>query len=227
MYGREYGDKTLNFEASGGLINASLVMQDKETDSYWSIMTGDALSGELEGTHLEELPVGLKTQWKDWVALHPDTKILSVEGEEHSDRNPYEEYFSNEDGFRGLTGADERLTTKTPIYSFQLGDTAYAVPHAAFVEGGSFDVGDQKIFLYRPDNVAVFYSTLAWISDGGFEQRDGTWHDVASGARFDAGDGFVGGDAGQAVERLDGFDTYWYNWSLIHPETEILGSAGP
>ena len=24
------------------------------------------------------------------------------------------------------------------------------------------------------------------------------------------------------VERLNGFDTFWYNWSLNNPETEVL-----
>jgi hypothetical protein len=52
-------------------LHSALVMQDKETDSYWSIMTGDSLA---------ELPLGVKSQWKDWVASHPDTVVLSVEG---------------------------------------------------------------------------------------------------------------------------------------------------
>ena len=224
MYGREYGGKVLNFEASGGLINASLVMQDKETDSYWSILTGDALAGELAGTRLAELPVGVKTQWKDWVARHPDTLVLSVGGVEHEERNPYDNYFSSDEGYRGLSGADGRLTAKAPVYSFQLAGKAYAVPHAAFVGGAAFKVGEREVFLYRPPGVAVFYSTLAWIAPGGFDEREGAWYDAASGGRFDAAGG---GFSGAEVERLDGFDTFWYNWSLIHPQTEVLGQSSP
>jgi len=68
VYGRSYGGQDLRFEASGGLMHAALVMRDKETDTYWSIMTGDAIAGDLRGTPLEELPLGEKAQWKDWVA---------------------------------------------------------------------------------------------------------------------------------------------------------------
>ena len=41
------GDEELNFEASGALLDASLVMRDRETDSWWSIMTSDAIGGDL------------------------------------------------------------------------------------------------------------------------------------------------------------------------------------
>lgn len=36
MYGRDYEGKTLQFEPSGGLANGALILQDKETDTYWS-----------------------------------------------------------------------------------------------------------------------------------------------------------------------------------------------
>jgi hypothetical protein len=42
-------------------MQATLVLRDRETDSWWSIMTSDAIGGELDGTDLEELPFGEKT----------------------------------------------------------------------------------------------------------------------------------------------------------------------
>ena len=219
MYGRDYAERQLNFEASGGLMHASLVMQDKETDSYWSIMTGDALAGELKGTQLVELPYGSKMTWGDWKAEHPKTVILSVDGVEHVDRNPYEEYFAGDKGFRDMEAADDRLPTKETIFAFQLAGKSYAVPYSTFVDGGAFELGGAHLFLYRPRDSAIFYSTLAYISsDGGFERRDGAWHH-ASGATFDPEEKrFDGGN----VPRLDGFDTFWFNWSMTHPATEVL-----
>ena len=218
MYGREYNGKTLNFEASGGLWHASLVMQDKETDTYWSIMTGTALAGELEDTHLAELPYGTKAQWKDWVNMHPETLVLSVGGVEHIENNPYDNYFKSDDVFRGAKSKDSRLKAKASIYAFQIDDQAYAVPFAEFENGGAFDLGERRILLFRPPDVEIFYSTLAFVTaDSEFELSDGKWRHTASGATFDPEDGTFGG-----VERLDGFDTFWFNWSMIHPDTEIL-----
>ena len=221
MYGREYQGKALNFEASGGLLHSSLIMQDKETDSYWSIMSGDSLSGKYKGTTLRELPLGEKVQWKDWVAAHPNTLVLSVEGVEHDDNNPYDNYFSSDSGFRGVEATDTRLATKQPIYSFHLKGKPYAVPFTAFEDGGVVQVGKRQLFLYRPAGVEIFYSTFAFLGEG-FKRDGERWIDTASGAAFDAEAGqFVGGD-GAKVERLDGFDTFWFNWSMANPKTEVL-----
>ena len=62
MYDRDIEDSTYTFEASGGLVHATLVMQDRETDSHWSIMTHESIHGKKKGSKLNELPLGVKTQ---------------------------------------------------------------------------------------------------------------------------------------------------------------------
>jgi len=211
-------------------MHAALVMRDKETDSYWSIMTGDAIAGDLKGTALEEWPLGEKAQWKDWVARHPDTLVLSVNGEEHVEDNPYDNYFASDSGFREIAARDGRLETKVPIYSFQLGEGKFAAPFSAFEEGAVFRVGGREIFLYRPAGVAVFYSTLAFQGrEGEFVRNGGTWIHEPSGARLDPNRGrFAGtGGAASSVKRLEGFDTFWYMWSLTHPDTDVLTPVRP
>ena len=202
-------------------------MQDVETDSYWSIITGDSLAGELQGTALEELPVSVKTQFGDWVEQYPDTLVLSVDNVEHEDHNPYDNYFKSGRAFKGGKAEDKRLPTKASIYSFQLDGRAYAVPFEAYEGGATFEAAGRRIFLYRPDGVEIFHSTVALQSrDSGFELRGGDWVHTGSGARFDPDAGsFVDGDAD--VVWLDGFDTFWFNWSMTHPESEILGAPNP
>jgi hypothetical protein len=210
----------VNFEASGGLWNSSLVMQDRETDTYWSIMSGEAIAGKLVGTELIELPVSQKVQWKDWLRLHPDTLVLSVNGREDITVNPYQEYFDGSRGFRGARAEDKRLKTMEPVYAFHLGTSSYAVRSDDIREGRVFTLTDgSQVFLYRPKKSDIFQSTAAFVSKNGFEKRNGLWTAIESGARFDEEAlVFVGG----AVERLRGFDTFWYTWSLVHPETTLL-----
>jgi hypothetical protein len=228
VYGRRYGGRDLRFEASGGLLHASLVMRDKETDTYWSVITGDAIAGELAGTPLEELPLGEKTRWKDWVARHPDTVVLSVGGREHVEDNPYEGYFASPSGFRAVEARDRRLETKDPIFSFQMDGRRYAVPFEAFEGGAVFRAGDRELFLYRATDVEVFSSTRAFQgAEGDFVRRADGWHHLPSGARFDAKRGRFVGAPGAKVPKLEGFDTYWYVWSLTHPDTEVLAPRNP
>lgn len=223
MYGRRYAGRELRFEASGGLLHSALVMRDKETGSYWPIMTGAAAAGELKGTPLQELPVGVRMAWRDWVRLHPDTLVLSVDGVEHVEDNPYDQYLASVSGFRETSAKDKRLPTKEPVYAFQLGVAKYAVPLRAFSEGGVFEAGGRSIFLYRPRGASLYYSTRAFSApSGGFERRGDGWYDRASGARFEPRSGEFAAGPGARPARLEGFDTFWYIWSLTHPETVLL-----
>ncbi len=220
MYGRKYAGKTLTFEPSGGLMNSALVMQDRETDSYWSIMTGDVIAGELKGTKLKELPVGQKMKWKDWVKLHPNTLVLSVNGLEDVPRNVYNNYFRSNRGFRGTKARDRRLKTKESIFAFQYGDAKYAIPHKSVRNGKAFQIGDTWIFLWRPSDADIFFSTAAYKSTGAkFEKKGGVWR--CGDCAFDPETAtFAGGQ--NCPEKLEGFDTFWYNWSLTHPDTKVL-----
>ena len=225
MYGRTYGGRELRFEASGGLLNAALVMRDKETGSYWPILTSKAATGPLAGTRLEELPVAVKAQWRDWVSAHPETLVLSVGGVEHVKNNPYDRYFTSRLGFGNLRALDKRLPTKEPVWAFERDGKRFAVPLRAIEGGGTLALGDHRLFLYRPRAAAVYLSTRAFVSRGAFVFRDGAWTHAASGAVFDESSGSFAGTPAD-VRPLEGFDTFWYVWSLTHPDTAVL-TPGP
>ncbi len=209
MYGREFGDRELNFEASGALWQASLVMRDRETDSWWSIMTSEAIGGELEGADLVELPHGEKTTWGEWRARHPDSLVLSLDGSEHEAHNPYDEYFATDRTFRGLEIEDRRLAAKEPIFSFVLDGKPYVVPHAEIGGRRLLEAGGARLLFFREPGAEMFASTRAWT--------------VPAGAGADAGDlppddeleaaGFV---------PLGGIDTFWYTWAAVNEDSIIL-----
>lgn len=225
VYGRRYDGRDLAFEPDGGLLNATLVVRDRETDSLWSILTGDAIEGDFQGTPLDQWPVGEKVQWREWRERHPDTLVLSVDGREHIRTNPYDMYFASGSPFRGIEAKDDRLASREPVYTFRVGDTRYAVPFSAFGGGAVFQAGARELFLYRAPGVDVHHSTLAFeAGEGGFAESEGVWSHSPSGARFDPAQGvFAGGAGGRPTPaRFEGLDTFWYMWSLTHPETRLL-----
>jgi len=219
VYSREYGGQELQFEASGGLWNSSLVMQDKQTDTYWSIMSGSAIGGRLAGTELRELPVSEKVRWDDWRARHPNTLVLSVGGAEHAP-DAYQRYWEDPRGFRGQEAEDDRLPTKEPIFAFEYGGVPYVVPASAAEGGAVYSVPEGPyVLLWRAPGSEIFESTDAYLSSEGFERRGERWVELGTGAELDPSSGrFQGG----SVEPLIGFDTFWYNWSLTHENTVIL-----
>ena len=223
VYSRRIKGRELHFEPSGVLMHGSIVMQDKETDSYWPILQGRAMYGALTGTALEVLPVSVKVLYRDWLREHPDTLVLSSGGREHLDRNPLDPYLASSFGFRGLLADDARLPTKEPVFGFELRERHYAVRAADLAGGRVFRVGTEWVLLYRPPAAALNEDTLAFASASGFAPAEGTWSEKGTVARFDpARRGF---GVGAQARPLQGFDTFWYVWSLNHPDTELLAVA--
>ena len=193
-------------------------MQDKQTDTYWSLMKGQALAGTMKGQSLVELPIGEKATWKQWRTKYPDTKVLSVNSKEDAPES-YQEYFRGQNGFRGLKAKDQRLETKSPIFAFRYDEKAYAVPYSEFQSGGVFDLPDgSQIFLYRADKDHLFRSTSVFLSKNGFFKNENTWTESKTGHAFDESSRLFEPE----IDRLNGFDTFWYNWSLNNPETALL-----
>jgi len=227
VYDRRVHGRELRFEPSGVLLGGSIVMQDKETDSYWPILQGEAQYGSLRGERLDLLPVSAKMLWKDWRLQHPDTLVLTAGGREHLPRNPLEPYLASSYGFRGTEATDKRLATKEPVFGFEQGGKRYAVASKELLGGRAFAVGGGFVFFYRPPGAALNDDTRAFASASGFERRGEAWVEKGSGARFDPkGRGFVpaaGSSAGPAA--LRGFDTFWYVWSLNHPDTGLLAAG--
>lgn len=221
VYDRRVGGRELHFEPSGVLMHGAIVMQDRETESFWPLVHEQALYGSLVGSGLSRVPGAVKSRWADWRREHPDTLVWSLYGQESLDRNPMLSYVASGLGFRGLTAKDERLATKAPVFGFARNGRRHAVA-ASDVEGGrAFPLGTEWVFLYRPPGAALNDVTRAYLSRAGFVRQGEAWVEKGSGARFDAGSGRFQGRG--APEPFEGFDTYWYVWSLTFPDTGLLG----
>ena len=194
-------------------------MQDKQTSTYWSLMKGAALEGELKGEMLEELPIGEKMKWKDWAVKYPNTKVLSVNSRQDA-RAGYERYFNDSEGFRGLKAKDDRLETKAPVFAFHYNGTPQAIAYSKIQNGVSIELDPGKhLFLYRDAKDELFRSTTALVSKQGFERVEDVWKELESGVVFDVQTRTF---ENQELESMNGFDTFWYNWSLNNPDTKLL-----
>ena len=78
-------------------------MYDKETESLWSQIKGEAVTGPMTGTELQVLPSTL-TSWKKWHKKHPATQVLSFDTgyERNYDTDPYLDYYEQQSGFRSF-----------------------------------------------------------------------------------------------------------------------------
>lgn len=214
VYGREMAGRTLELEPSGALMQASLVMRDRQTDSWWSIMSSDAIGGPLAGTDLPELPVGEKTTWGEWRRKHPDTLVLSVDGAEHTESSPYDSYLASEQTFRGLEVSDDRLPAKEPVFAIRVDGEPWAIAHRRIRGGRLVELpgADRRLLLFRDRGSSVYVSTEAWLVDPEVAGGRAGVEELLSAARSGEG-GF---------SPVEGFDTFWYTWIGVNEESGLL-----
>ncbi|MEE8346014.1 MAG: DUF3179 domain-containing (seleno)protein, partial [Dehalococcoidia bacterium] len=75
-FDRELDGQVFRFGVSGLLRNSDLVMWDRQTESLWQQITGEAIVGEKAGTSLDFVPSPI-VSWEDFQTQFPDGKVLS------------------------------------------------------------------------------------------------------------------------------------------------------
>lgn len=87
------GGRSLRFGVSGLLYNSDVLLYDRETQSLWSQIRAQAVSGALKATTLTPIPVA-HTTWADWRARYPASLVLSRKTgySREYDRDPYAGY---------------------------------------------------------------------------------------------------------------------------------------
>jgi hypothetical protein len=156
VHARELDGRVLTFLVSGKLWRNSLVMQDEETGTLWSHITGEALAGELAGASLELVPA-VQTTWAAWRAAHPETRVLRKSAEIKGSR--YAAYFADpaRTGIFRSNWLQGRLPGKELVYGIRSGVHAAAVTAAALAadEPRHVQLGDETITIQRDDDGGV------------------------------------------------------------------------
>ncbi len=138
-FDRRQGGQVLEFGVSSLLHNSDLVMYDRQTESLWQQITGEAFAGKSRGRHLMTLPLSMIT-WNNWRQQYPDSQVLTIDGIE-SDRymrDAYSDYAESERLYMPVSATDARLHPKRVIYGLEIGDRALAVDREWLTQEGSW-----------------------------------------------------------------------------------------
>lgn len=227
MYAREINGQVFTFGVSGKLIRNVLVMYDRQTESLWSQLLGEAVEGELVGTKLEFLPSWMMT-WAEWRALHPDTVALD-KGFRRGGRDVYDSYYGSPTaGVIGETIRDDRLTTKEFVVGVELPDTTpiaypFSVLNAEPVLNDTVAGVDLVVFFDADSaGTAVYRRTVADQTLTFTQGNDrATFVDAETGTTWDAftGTAVAGELAGARLKRIKSTRSFWFGWKDIHPGT--------
>lgn len=105
------------FGVSGLLYKSDVLMYDRATDSLFSQLLMQGITGPLRGTRLEAVPAAVTT-WKAWKGRHPNTWVLSRAlpfGRDYG-TDPYGQYHKSGSTMFPVRGVDRSHRPKEWAY---------------------------------------------------------------------------------------------------------------
>ncbi len=235
------------FAVSGFLRRSDLIMYDRETQTLWQQIGGDAIVGVDVPKRLDFIPSPIvsfaefKETFPDGVVLTRDTGFA---GRPYGE-NPYAGY--DRVGGRMLFPVDEfgdfRLDAKERVLTVEIDGDAIAFPFSVLSEQVVIeaDVGGQPVvafwqsgalsaldafYIIGSANVgaAAAYSPLLDGERLTFEARDGQIVDTQSGSTWNVlGHATAGSMAGRSLEPVVSANHFWFAWSVFQPDTRVVG----
>ncbi len=140
VFERTFEGRAVEFGVSGLLRKNDLILYDRASESLWQQITGRAFAGPRRGEELRTVPVTM-TRWGTWRAVHPDTRVLSVDtgfDRPYANKTPYGDYDSN-DRLLFPVALDRRLHPKTVVYGVELDGASFAVTERALTREKSIE----------------------------------------------------------------------------------------
>lgn len=199
------------------LFRNALVMYDRQTETFWSHFTGEALKGPLEGKTLSVIASAPRVTWKTWRDAHPNTLVLSVDGRTHEVRSSYESYAKDagQMGMRPVQNRDNRLPGKSLVIGVLKGKRAFAYPVEEVVKRGVIMDGGLVIFA---DKDLGLYGAFEARKGLRFVALDGRSLVSSEGEKFHA---ITGKGAGASLKAVPVIRSYWFAWADHHPKTAL------
>ncbi len=117
------------FGVSGLLYNSDVLLYDRQTESLWSQLKYQAITGELKREQLTVLNTA-NTTWKSWKDKHPKTLVLSKDTGFNRDYslNPYPNYEESPQLYFPVNNINDLFPPKEMVIGLELNGRTKAYP---------------------------------------------------------------------------------------------------
>ena len=122
----------MSFGVSGLLYQSDMLLYDHMTESLWSQIKSEAITGPMMGAKLK-LISSTQTTWKQWKKLYPKTLVLSTKTgfRRNYDRDPYNGYYTRRELYFSVNKQNRAYHPKERVIGIEVNGRAKAYP---FVE---------------------------------------------------------------------------------------------
>ncbi len=226
LYRQQIGEQRFSFGTSGFLYRSNKLMYDRQTRSLWFALEGVPVTGELvgQGLKLQRLPI-TTTTWKAWKALHPTTKVLSLDTgfeRDYGEGVAYRAYFRTHDLMFPVPDRDNRLKNKQEIVALLIDgepvafDVRFLRKNSLYEDktgGCAFVIltdrsGAARVYEAKQTKFAKWDKKKTLVDD-----RGGTW-EVSEDALV--------GPTGMKLRRLPSHRAFWFGWYAQFPDSRLV-----
>ena len=248
VFDRRVDGRVLDFGTSGNLRNSDLVMWDRQTESWWQQITGEAIVGELTGTVLTFIPAPVLS-WSTFRDGYPDGKVLSRDTGffRNYDSPPYGGYDDLGNTpflFRG--DIDSRLDAMERVVTISVDDVAVAYPFGSLAERPVINDtvnGQDVVIFYAGGTLSAFagrgssenrtvgssavYDPQVDGQKLTFKVESDIIVDEETGSKWDIlGRAVQGPLSGSQLDPFVHANHFWFAWAAFNPETEVRTGDG-
>ena len=243
VFDRRLDGVTHDFGTTGNLRRSDLVMWDRQTESWWQQITGEAIVGELAGARLIPRPAAIQS-FAAFRAAFPNGRVLSRDtgNPREYGRNPYVGYDDiSSSPFLYSGAADGRLRPMERVVTVSLNGDAAAYPFGHLEQRGVHHdtVGGTPIVILfqKGTSSALAASRIANSRDVGaagvfepavegraltFRAEGDRLLDVETESEWDAlGRATVGPLVGRRLRPIVHANHFWFAMAAFYPNVRV------
>ena len=243
MYSTTVDGEVLSFGTSGMLYHSNKLMYDRGAKTWWHQFLGEPVVGPLadSGVKLELIPVALTT-WAGWLALHPDTTVLSIEtgvyppsryAPEDDRRSIYFRYRNTPDTMFPVPQRADILDTKAQVLGLILNGQAKAYPFESLSRELVINdtlAGQALVVVATDQGVGArayergsfkFSLSRTGSGDGSItltDLNDRPWQIVEEAL-------VLVENPTERLSRMPSRASYWFGWYSFHPGTQVYAGG--
>ncbi len=217
LYDGRVGDQTYDFGTSGMLYRSNKLMYDRQTRTLWQQYSGTPVWGDLvgTGTKLKALPV-THTSYGEWLAEHPDTKVLSIDTgfrRNYGSGIAYHDYFASPNLMFPAPDLSGPLQAKDVVYVVRGDSETVAYPVRLLdSQGFLLDTIDGKpvVVIATGDGSGgrAYYAEGVTFGEFDRKKRQLTAKD---GSKWEVTETALVSKSGNRLARLPGHNSFWFS----------------
>ncbi len=249
VYSRNINGSTYLFSFSGLVRNSNLVLYDRQTESLWQQLTGDAIAGSLTNSQLTRLNSAI-VPFRVFLETYPNGKVLSRDTgfRRAYGRNPYSKFLSSGQilfpvslpGPLPFPSTDPIVVVEakgaTRAYSASLlaghpalADRLAGTPFVIFSSHSMLDPLDAPVIANsRHTLAAAAFSPILNGRTLTFYKHHGIFFDKQTHTRWNLlGHATSGPLAGKHLEFFPYIISDAFAWLAFYPDTPVMRPIGP